>query len=69
MKQVYVVCAVQTDGPVDGDGEPMGAFEVYAIGATKEIAQAIIDQDVRDGQIYDNAFIEKVNVTETMEQV
>lgn len=62
MKQVYVVCAVQTDGP-------MGAFEVYAIGATKEIAQAIIDQDVRDGQIYDNAFIEKVNVTETMEQV
>lgn len=69
MKNVYVVFAVETNGPVDGEGKPLGAMEAYAVGATEDIAQAIIDKDVDDGQIHDNAYIQKMVITEYMNEV
>ena len=67
-KEVYVVYAVETNTPVDGNGEPTGPQECYCICDTRKTAEAVIDKDTRDGQIYPGSWISP-HVLQTEESV
>ena len=62
MKEVYVIMAV--DSGEDEDA----TMELYAVADSEETAQAIIDRDVDDGQILDNAYFERMKLN-TMQDV
>ena len=67
-EEVYVVIAIETGSQVDGSGKPVEPEGCYCICDTRQTAEAVIDKDTRDGQIYPGAWISR-HVIQTMELV
>ena len=67
-EEVYVVIAIETGSPVDGSGKPVESEGCYCICDSRETAEAVIDKDTSDGQIYPGAWISP-HVLQTKELV
>lgn len=66
--EVYVVIAIETGSQVDDNGKPLEPEGCYCICDTRATAEAVIDKDTRDGQIYPGAWISP-HVVQTKELV
>ena len=66
--EVYVVIATETGSQVDDNGKPLEHEGCYCICDTRETAEAVIEKDTRDGQIYPGAWVSP-HVLQTKELV